>query len=197
MPRERASDYENKTRLIKDAAAELFSETGYPGTKLIDIARACNVSKSMLYHYFETKDELLYSMIDEHLEDVLSSFEKVTLKTQDAEKEFAELLSVLMQQSVTSRQRNIVAMSEAKYLPDNLYRKVQTKERAVLKVLENTLHKLNPDLAPSLLTPYALMLAGLVNWTDTWFDDKGALTRENLIDRVGHLYLNGFLGTNT
>ena len=54
MPRERASDYENKTRLIKDAAAELFSETGYPGTKLIDIARACNVSKSILYHYFET-----------------------------------------------------------------------------------------------------------------------------------------------
>lgn len=193
MPRERASDYDTKIRLIKDAAAVHFSKTGYTGAKLADIAKTCGVSKSMLYHYFQTKDELLFSMIDEHLDDVLTSFNEVTVRKQTAEEEFTSMLTVLLQQSAKSRQRNLVAMNEVKYLPAELLEKVKEKERSILAVLEKTLRKLNPNLNNASYKSYTLMLTGIINWTDIWFDDKGTLSRQDLVDRVGDLFLNGFL----
>ena len=76
MPRERANNYALKTKAILDAAAVLFARTGYPEAKMQDIAKACSASKSMLYHYFFTKDDMLFAMLKEHLEDTILSLEE-------------------------------------------------------------------------------------------------------------------------
>jgi AcrR family transcriptional regulator len=68
MPRVRASDYDTKLLGIVDAAAALFAKSGYSGARMSQVAEACGVSKSMLYHYFATKDDLLFFMVKEHLE---------------------------------------------------------------------------------------------------------------------------------
>lgn len=193
MPRQRASDYEAKTRHIKDTAAKHFAETGYPAAKLADIAKSCGVSKSMLYHYFPTKDDLLCSMINEHLDEMLSSLEKLEGIRKPASELFNDFLVVFLQKSASSRQRNIVAMGEAKYLSQKHLKKIQKKELEVLKILSSLLKKMNPNLDEVLYKPYALMLIGILNWTDTWFHSSGSLSRESLVDRVGDLFLNGFL----
>ena len=59
MPRVRSDDYDTKSRAILDSAASLFAKVGYPNAKMQDIAQACGATKSMLYHYFPTKDDLL------------------------------------------------------------------------------------------------------------------------------------------
>ncbi len=193
MPRERASDYESKTRHIKDMAAKHFAKTGYPAAKLVDIAKSCGVSKSMLYHYFPTKEDLLCSMINEHLDEVLFSLEKIEGTQKPVAELFNDFLIIFLQKSVNSRQRNIVAMSEAKYLPQKHLKKIREKELEVLKILSTLLKKMNPKLEEKLYKPYALMLIGILNWTDTWFDSSGPLSRESLVERVGDLFLNGFL----
>lgn len=45
---------------IRQAAVELFEERGFPGTSVDDIAAAAGVSRSTLFRYFPTKDELLF-----------------------------------------------------------------------------------------------------------------------------------------
>src|SRR5438874_2583900 len=64
MPRVRADDYDIKTQAILDSAAALFAKVGYPNAKMQDIAKACGATKSMLYHYFPTKDDLLFAMLN-------------------------------------------------------------------------------------------------------------------------------------
>ena len=49
---------ETRARLIK-AAAEVFAERGYEGTRVADIATAAGVSNGALYAHFESKAELL------------------------------------------------------------------------------------------------------------------------------------------
>lgn len=193
MPRERATDYDAKTRLIKDVAAKHFAKAGYPAAKLADIAKSCGVSKSMLYHYFPTKDDLLSSMINEHLDTILSSLEGSDSDTKSVSALFNDFLIIFLQKSANSRQRNVVAMSEAKYLSQKHLKKIRKKELKVLGILLNLLRKMNPNLEGSLYKPYALMLLGILNWTDTWFDSSGTLSRESLVDRVGDLFLKGFL----
>lgn len=193
MPRKRASDYEAKTRQIKDIAAKHFAETGYPAAKLGDIAKSCGVSKSMLYHYFPSKDDLLCSMINEHLDEILSSLEIFEGSRKPTSVLFNDFLVIFLQKSANSRQRNIVAMSEAKYLPKKHLKKIRKKELEVLTILSSLLKKLNPNVEEALYKPYALMLIGILNWTDTWFDSGGSLSRESLVEKVGDLFLNGFL----
>ncbi len=59
---------ESKERILT-SAFELFAEEGYHGTSVSKIARNANVSKGLLYNYFEGKEALLVaimrSLIDE------------------------------------------------------------------------------------------------------------------------------------
>ncbi|MFC7476149.1 TetR/AcrR family transcriptional regulator [Dankookia sp. GCM10030260] len=43
---------------ILSTSARLFATTGYDGTSMRDIALACGISKSLLYHHFADKDEI-------------------------------------------------------------------------------------------------------------------------------------------
>ncbi|WP_426954336.1 TetR/AcrR family transcriptional regulator [Muricoccus radiodurans] len=43
---------------ILSESARLFATSGYDGTSMRDIAEACGISKSLLYHHFTDKDEI-------------------------------------------------------------------------------------------------------------------------------------------
>jgi AcrR family transcriptional regulator len=43
---------------ILSESARLFAQNGYDGTSMRDIAEACGISKSLLYHHFADKDEI-------------------------------------------------------------------------------------------------------------------------------------------
>ena len=50
---------------ILDAAARLISERGYAGTSVDDVIRAAELSgKSHFYHYFKSKEELGFEVLD-------------------------------------------------------------------------------------------------------------------------------------
>ena len=62
MARTQAKDYLDKRRRILDAATVLFADKGFHATSVSDIAKACDTSKSRLYHYFTAKEQLLYEI---------------------------------------------------------------------------------------------------------------------------------------
>ncbi|MCF7797190.1 MAG: TetR/AcrR family transcriptional regulator [Lentisphaeria bacterium] len=47
-----------RLRLIRDAALQVFAQKGYAGTSMADIARAARLGKATLYYYFPNKDAL-------------------------------------------------------------------------------------------------------------------------------------------
>ena len=52
-----------KVETIHDVAAALFAEHGFTATRMKDIADAAGMSKASLYHYFESKEVLLTSLV--------------------------------------------------------------------------------------------------------------------------------------
>lgn len=60
---------EEKTQLILDAALELFASKGFESASISEVAKKAGVSKGLIYNYFESKDEILKSLVD----DVMSS----------------------------------------------------------------------------------------------------------------------------
>lgn len=193
MPRERSQDYDSKAQAIKDAAAELFARTGYTAVKLSDVAKVCGASKSMLYHYFPTKDDLLFEMLKEHLETLIESLEQSAAAADDGTARFTLFLQTFIQKSSRARQCNVVAQHDAKYLPKAMRTKLDRLQARVLELVAEQLHGLNPRLDASLYKPYALLLLGTLNWTDTWYSTRGPLKPQELIERISSLFLDGFL----
>jgi AcrR family transcriptional regulator len=54
-------------KLIRAVALELFAEQGYEKTSLREIAERLGVTKAAVYYHYRTKEEILTSLLDEHL----------------------------------------------------------------------------------------------------------------------------------
>jgi AcrR family transcriptional regulator len=51
---------------LLEAALAVFSERGYHDASLDDVAAAAGVTKGAIYHYFDTKAELLLQAVEQH-----------------------------------------------------------------------------------------------------------------------------------
>ena len=193
MSRERADDYDQKIKVILDAAAVLFARTGYPGAKLQEVAKACGASKSMLYHYFPTKDDLLFAMLKEHLEGTILSAQEAIFAEDKPEKQFVSFVNAFLHRSAHSRRRHIVAMNDMKFLPKSLQKPLLELERKILVLIADLLRQIKPGLAEDVYKPYAMLLLGMLNWTDTWFSSSGPMKTADLCERASRLFLRGFL----
>ena len=65
MARPRSADHGIKRRAILDRSAALFARNGYDRTAMAEVAAACGVSKALLYHYYDSKDALLFDILRE------------------------------------------------------------------------------------------------------------------------------------
>lgn len=66
---------ETKKRLIMDTALELFASEGYYPTSISTIARKAGIAKGLIYNYFESKEDLVISIIDRDIEEMMQYFD--------------------------------------------------------------------------------------------------------------------------
>ena len=66
---------ENKKALIMNAALEMFANNGYHNTSISKIAKHVNISKGLLYNYFENKEDLLVKIMDRGMQELSQSFD--------------------------------------------------------------------------------------------------------------------------
>ncbi len=193
MPRVRSADYEVKSHAIMDSAAALFAKEGYPAAKMQDIAKACGATKSMLYHYFPTKDDLLFAMLQEHLRRLIMAMDEALTGTGKARERLQLMIEIYMQKSAQSRRRHMVAMNDMKFLPRARQAPLIEQQRQLIGLVARLLQELNPGLPEDVYKPYTMMLIGMLNWADFWYRPGGAVKPQELCDRMARLFLKGFL----
>src|SRR6218665_1174751 len=75
MARTRAVDFEEKQRGILTSAAAVFAEMGMEKASMSLIATHSNVSKALLYHYYPSKDALIFDIVRTHLSELEEAIE--------------------------------------------------------------------------------------------------------------------------
>jgi AcrR family transcriptional regulator len=193
MSRVRADDYDLKQQSILESAAALFAGAGYPSAKMQDIAKACGATKSMLYHYFPTKDHILQALLSEHLERLIADVERALHGHGTAKQRFAAFVRVHVQKSAQSRQRHVTAMNDLKFLPARMQKPILKLERQLIDQIAELLRELNPGLPNEMYKPYTMLLLGMLNWTDLWYKPDGRMNPEELCARISRLFTRGFL----
>jgi AcrR family transcriptional regulator len=72
-PRQKRLPPDSRRALIDEAAARLFAEHGYAGTRLDDVAAAAHVTKPVLYRHYDSKKALYLALLAKH-RDLLPRF---------------------------------------------------------------------------------------------------------------------------
>ena len=67
----------DKRRLILDAATKVFAERGYHACRVGDIAAEAGVAYGLLYHYFESKEEVLHTVFRETWTQLVETIEEI------------------------------------------------------------------------------------------------------------------------
>ncbi|WP_342806367.1 TetR/AcrR family transcriptional regulator [Alteromonas sp. M12] len=193
MPRVKSDSYDTKRELIMDQAAQLFSDSGYPSARMMDIAKACDASKSMLYHYFPKKENILYAILIEHMEEVISEINGLVTGNYDAASLIGKFVNLFVQKTAKARARHLTAMMDVKYLPEEQQSDVIALEREIVKLAGNILRLANPKLPDREYNLYALMLIGTINSMDLWRNPEGRYTAEEMADIYTNIFANGFM----
>ena len=198
MPRVRADDYEEKRNNILNVASTLFAEFGYTGTRLEEIAENCGVSKSMLYHYFKKKEDVLFSILQSHVTRLVKLVEgHLRDQSESGDEEFfRRFVQLWLEPSAVVRARHVVGMVEVRHLTVKQKAKQVKLEKVLLDLVGDVLVKLNSRVAPSERRVYSLLLIGMMNWVELWYKESGTVSPAELYRMVGRLFLDGLLNVN-
>lgn len=184
----KSGNYGNKEARILDAAGTLFANSGYPFVKMEDIAKKCEIKKSTLYHYFATKDDILRAIIDEHMDNLLRGVEEAAAHKGSPEDAFISLLEAYTVKSAQSRRQHLVSINDLKFLPAKAQKDLVARQRDVVDLIAKSLGRLNEDYPREALTFYAMLLVGMLNWTDIWYRPSGEVSPKELCQRIARLF---------
>jgi len=71
MSNRTAEPYDAKERILR-ASVDLFSQKGFDSTSVSEIAASAEVTKALIYYYFNSKEEILDSLVKELLDNTTS-----------------------------------------------------------------------------------------------------------------------------
>jgi len=192
MARTKAASFDTQRAAIRDAAAREFANRGYAAATIADIARACGVSKTLMYHYYRDKEHLLADIAESYIERLQAIIDQVRAESLPPAAHLRRLVELFMAEYEHSAARHRVLVQDVKYLQRVHRSRVLAKERKVVLGYADVVKQLAPQSdRDDLVKPLTMILFGMINWTFTWFKERGPLSYADMAPIVADLFLGG------
>jgi AcrR family transcriptional regulator len=191
LSRRKADTFDAQRAAIRDAAALLFAEKGYKAASIADLARACGVSKALMYHYYRDKEHLLADIADSYIDRLQAIVDTVGGEKLPPAAHLRRLVEVFMAEYEHSAARHRVLVQDVKYLERVHRARVLAKQRRVVQGYADVIAQLATADRERLAKPLTMILFGMINWTFTWLKDAGPLTYADMAPIVADLFLGG------
>jgi len=192
MARTRAATYDAQRQLILATAAGAFAELGFPSASMNDIARRCGVSKGLLYHYYPSKERLLYDVTEQYTRRLVALVEEAERRVRDPAKRLPGLIQLFLEEYQTSQARHMVLLHDLRFLPDAERRIVIRNQRRVIDSFAEAIRAAHalPESLP-IVKPATMMLFGMMNWTFTWLKPEKGVSYAEFADMVAEVFAAG------
>ncbi|QJY48064.1 TetR/AcrR family transcriptional regulator [Pseudonocardia broussonetiae] len=191
---------DRRRREILDAAAKVINKVGYANASLEDIAAANKISKSALYHYFRSRDEILFAMHEVLTNDFLDHAAMVRESGGSATEMLRAAISkmVLANESIPGY---VQAFFEHYHDLSPAYRRTaHARSVEYTRFVESILEKgiADGEFRPMPVHATTLAIFGMCNWVNKWFRPSGELTGAAIAEIWTDLVLGGLqLGGTT
>jgi len=195
MARTRAKDHDEKRVALLRAAARVFAAEGYDRASMQSAAEAAGVSKALVYHYFASKEALLFELIRGHLDGLAVAAEEAVAAAGDEPRaRLRALVSALLDAYRDADAEHKLQLSALSSLPADRQAEIRAIERDLVALMSSAVAEAAPGLHPHRLRPAVMSLFGMINWAWMWFRDDGPMSREDYAGFVVDLFLDGASG---
>jgi AcrR family transcriptional regulator len=183
---------------VLDAAAKIFHSRGYADASVQDIADELGILKGSLYHYIDSKEDLLFRLLDETHDEVQAILEEVA-----AVPDLGPLdrLQEYTRRQVEYTSRNLSKMAIYYHDSDQLseqrrreiYRKRRVHEQFVTELIEDAQRRgeASADVDARVVTN---CLFGSMIWVYRWYKPGGKVRPAQLADTCAEFVLRGVVG---
>jgi AcrR family transcriptional regulator len=191
MARTRASDFDTKQRAILTHAAGVFANMGMEKASMAQIAERSNVSKALLYHYYPSKDALVFGIIQAHLTELDAAVTAADSKDAKPAERLQALIRTVLESYRNADSYHKVQLNGTASLTPDQQTEIRAIERRIVTRFADILRLINPDLERTMLKPMTMSLFGILNWVYLWFHEDGPISRRDYADAVTALFLGG------
>lgn len=177
-------------------AADVFEKKGYAQTTIQDVAQALELSRSALYHYFKSKDEILEALVLEHTEAAAEQHEvKFAKQNGSASEQLRELLSNSINGRMTGGARLRVLDQLAAEMPPDIKQKFDHGRRRVLDLYTNLIQRGidTGELRQVDARAAAFAILGIASWTSWWYSPTGKKSPEELAALLVDIAFHGIV----
>jgi AcrR family transcriptional regulator len=176
-------------------AAQIFRDRGYDATSVSDIARALGMTKAGLYHYFDSKEALLYEIMVYGLERVRDDVVLPVRKIRDPEERLRQI--VMRHARIATDGHGAVAHlgDEIRALPTGARRQVEERMRLYVDLIRGTLQELRAAGRLRRVDPTvaAFSVLGMILWLPRWFRQDGRLSQKRVAHEIAELAMAGLV----
>ena len=195
---ERAQQRELKREAVLRACLQSFNERGFHATSLDDVAASLNVTKPTIYHYFASKDEILFECVRLGLASVRQAAEAVEARGGSG----LERLTALMRDYAIIMTRDfgicVTRTADHELSPESRARfRVLKREidDIVRRVVADGMRDGTIEKGDIRLTTFTL--AGALNWIARWYDPAGPLKPGEIADGIVATLVHGVAALKT
>ena len=196
MARSRAKDHDDKREAMLHKAALVFSRDGYDRATMAQLAGELNVSKGLLYHYYASKEALLFDIVRNHLAALVEVVEEADDPALEPQARLETLVVALLEAYRDADAEHRVQVEGMRILPEEDQEKLKKLERRLVALFAEAVRTLDPDLFADkpLIKPVTMSLFGMMNWAYMWFREGGPISRADYARLATRLLVNGVRG---
>ncbi|MCP4023300.1 MAG: TetR/AcrR family transcriptional regulator [Desulfobacteraceae bacterium] len=179
---------------IREIAARVFAKNGFDRTTIRGIAKEGKISAASIYYYFDSKEDLLYQILDETMSTGLTLIEEIEKKNADPETVLAQILQVHTLTAINFDKMKLLVHEQSCLSPDH-QDALKTKQKEYLSQLTKVLNVLKKTGKMRNLDTKACAFAffGMVSWAYRWFDPKGNMSTRELAETFSQIFTKGIL----
>jgi AcrR family transcriptional regulator len=194
MARTRSENYDGIHLGILTHAAALFSAQGYMRSSIADLADACKLSRGALYHYFESKEAILFAILDAHIREMIERVEAAVSEGGPTLTQFRNVIRAVVEVNAKSPHEQRVLIHDLSFLDEEEQEAIKSLERQLVDIVTDLLVRLDAEgkIVKRTRKIYTMILFGIINYTYTWYDPKGGISPREFADTAIDLFLNGF-----
>ncbi len=185
MPRGIARDHDEKRAALRRGAARYFARNGYDRASMTGAARECGVSKALIYHYYDSKEALLFDILDTHLSDLADSVEAA----RDAG--LPGLIHAILAAYADADAEHKLQLDALATLPPDLQAPLIALQRRLVAIMSQAVAAQNPALRGARLRAVTMSVFGILNWFYMWNRPGKGLSRREYADLVADFVQGG------
>ncbi len=183
----------DKIKEIHSVVTRLFAQKGYHNTSMREIARELGMNQSSLYHYFDSKEDILFTLINDAMDDALGTLEVICKTDLSPHGKLDQVLSFYTHYYTGDLDRLVLLVNEQGNLGKDYRGMLIKKERRYVHLVQSILKALADEGRMKPIPPAVAAFAffGMVHYTIKWYDKDGPVKSGELADYFLEIFTKG------